>query len=63
MRLISELWHDIGVYRGVDFTGVFEISSKGRLKSCARWVKDTAGRELENLGLLQSYSWIWTVTS
>ena len=45
MRLISELWHDIGVYKGVDFTGKYEISSKGRLKSCARWIKDASGKE------------------
>lgn len=45
MRLISELWHDIGIYKGVDFTGIYEISSKGRLKSCARWIRDASGRE------------------
>lgn len=34
MRLISELWKDIGVFGGVDFTGKYKISSKGRVWSC-----------------------------
>ena len=40
MRLISELWKDIGVYKGVDYTGMFMISSKGRVKSLDRVVID-----------------------
>ena len=44
MRLISELWNDIGVYKGVDFTGKFKISSKGRLKKCPTRVKDSSGK-------------------
>ena len=38
MRLISELWKDIGVYKGVDYTGLYEISSKGRFRSLDRVV-------------------------
>lgn len=31
MRLISELWKDIGVYKGIDYTGLYKVSSKGRI--------------------------------
>ena len=31
MRLISELWKDIGVFKGVDFKGRYIVSSKGRV--------------------------------
>lgn len=44
MRLISELWKDIGVYKGVDFTGMYMISSKGRFKSLDRTITDKSGR-------------------
>lgn len=33
MRLISELWKDIGIYKGVDFEGKYAISTKGRVKN------------------------------
>ena len=45
MRLISELWKDIGVYKGVDYTGMYMISSKGRIKSLDRTVIDKMGRK------------------
>lgn len=31
MKLISELWKDIGVFKGVDFKGRYIVSSKGRV--------------------------------
>ena len=43
MRLISELWKDIGVYKGVDYTGMYEISSKGRFRSLSRTIIDKRG--------------------
>lgn len=45
MRLISELWKDIGVYKGVDYTGMFMISSKGRVKSLNRIITDKRGKK------------------
>lgn len=45
MRLISELWKDIGVYKGVDYTGMFMISSKGRVKSLNRTITDKRGKK------------------
>lgn len=45
MRLISELWKDIGVYKGVDYTGMYEISSKGRFRSLDRIIIDKRGKK------------------
>ena len=33
MRLVSELWKSIGIVRGVDFTGLYEVSTKGRIRN------------------------------
>lgn len=33
MRLVSELWKSVGVIRGVDFTGLYEVSTKGRIRN------------------------------
>lgn len=33
MRLISELWKDIGVFRKFDFKGKYIVSTKGRVKN------------------------------
>lgn len=43
MRLISELWKDIGIYKGIDYTGIYEISSKGRFRSLDRTIIDKRG--------------------
>lgn len=44
MRLKSELWKSVGVFKGVDFTGYYEISTFGRLRSLDRWI-DTKFRK------------------
>lgn len=43
MRLVSELWHDVGIIKGKDLTGKYKISSKGKLKSLDRWWTDDRG--------------------
>lgn len=36
MNLDGEEWKSVGTVKGVDFTGQYEVSNKGRLKSCER---------------------------
>ena len=33
MRLVSELWKSIGIVRGIDFTGLYDVSTKGRIRN------------------------------
>lgn len=43
--LEGEEWQDVGVVKGVDFTGMFEVSNKGRVKSLDRLVTFIDGRQ------------------
>lgn len=45
MRLVSELWKSVGVVNGIDFTGIYEISSRGRIKRLERVGTDKNGRK------------------
>lgn len=40
MRLVSELWKSVGIVNGIDFTGIYEISTKGRVKRLERTATD-----------------------
>ena len=42
--LEGEEWRDVGIVRGVDFTGWYEVSNKGRARSLDRIVTDALGR-------------------
>ncbi len=44
-NLEGEKWRDVGVVKGVDFTGMFEVSNKGRVKSLERLVTFVDGRQ------------------
>lgn len=46
MRLKSELWKSVGIFRGVDFTGYYEVSTFGRVRSLDRYVNTPSGRRL-----------------
>lgn len=45
MRLVSELWKSIGIVNGIDFTGIYEISTKGRVKRLERTATDKHGNK------------------
>lgn len=47
MRLKSELWKSVGIFKGVDFTGYYEISTFGRLRSLDRWIDTKFGKRFE----------------
>ena len=55
--LEGEDWKDVGIVKGIDFTGWYEVSNKGRAKSLDRIVTDTRGRNVpyngQLLGLFQ----------
>jgi|LGOV01.1.fsa_nt_gb hypothetical protein len=38
-----ELWKDIGVVKGVDYTGYYQISNQGNIRSLDRYVKSGFG--------------------
>lgn len=40
-----EIWKDIGVYKGVDFTGYFEVSTLGNIRSLDRWITTKDGKK------------------
>lgn len=41
----EEIWKSIGVYQGVDFTGCYEVSNKGRMRVLDRIIKYKSGKE------------------
>lgn len=43
-NLEGEEWRDVGVVKGIDFTGYYEVSNMGRVKSCERDVTFIDGR-------------------
>ena len=47
MRLKSELWKSVGIFKGVDFIGYYEISTFGRLRSLDRWIDTKFGKRFE----------------
>lgn len=40
-----EIWKDIGVYKGVDFTGYFEVGTLGNIRSLDRWITTKDGKK------------------
>lgn len=44
-NLEGEIWKSVGFYRGIDFTGCYEVSNKGRLKALDRTVTRGNGRK------------------
>ena len=50
MRLKSELWKSVGVFKGVDYTGWYDISSKGRVKSLDRIITEKNGKTRKHKG-------------
>lgn len=50
MRLKNELWKSVGVFKGVDYTGWYEISSKGRVKGLDRIVTEKNGKTKRHKG-------------
>lgn len=50
LRLVSELWKDVGLFKGVDFTGYYRISSKGNLIGLDRTIMDKNGKEYHHKG-------------
>lgn len=40
-----EIWKDIGIYKGVDFTGYFEVSTLGNIRSLDRWITTKDGKK------------------
>lgn len=42
---MEEIWRSIGIYQGVDFTGCYEVSNKGRMRVLDRVVKYKNGKE------------------
>lgn len=48
MRLKTELWKSVGVFKGVDFTGYYEVSTFGRLRSLDRWIDTKFGKRFKN---------------
>ena len=43
--LEGEEWKSIGVVKDVNFTGMYEVSNKGRIRSLDRLITDTLGRK------------------
>lgn len=62
--LEGEEWQDVGVVKGVDFTGMFEVSNKGRVKSLDRLVTFIDGRQrwfherLREFNTTKGYKWM-----
>ena len=50
LRLVSELWKDVGLFKGIDFTGYYKISSKGNLIGLDRTIMDKNGKEYHRKG-------------
>lgn len=50
--LEGEEWRDVGIVKGVDFTGWYEVSNKGRARSLDRIVTDALGRNTLYSGCL-----------
>lgn len=44
-----EIWKSVGVYKGIDFTGYYEASNFGHIKSLSRRIKQSNNRE-RNIG-------------
>jgi len=40
---MDEIWKSIGVYRGIDYTGMYEVSNMGRVRSVDRYVNNNGG--------------------
>lgn len=47
--LPGEEWRDIGIFKDVDYTGIYQVSNLGRVKSLNRYRKNKYG----NLALIQ----------
>lgn len=41
----EEIWRDVGVYDGVDFTGCYEVSNKGGVRALDRIIMRKNGRK------------------
>lgn len=53
MRLVSELWKSVGIVRGVDFTGLYEVSTKGRIRN-ARNLNIITYRHIDVCGYIET---------
>ena len=40
IRVIHEEWRSVGIYRGIDYTGYYEVSNFGRVRSLDRYVNN-----------------------
>ncbi len=49
-----EIWKDIGVLKGVDFTGYYQISNLGRIKSLERWRSNGNGGYIQKERILKN---------
>ena len=52
---MTEVWKDIGVLKGIDFTGYYQISNLGRVKSLERVVKGRSGGQLLKERILSNW--------
>ena len=53
----EEIWKDVGIYNGVDFTGCYEVSNKGNVRALDRIVVCKNGQKQTKSGhIMKQYS-------
>lgn len=52
---MDEIWKSIGVYRGIDYTGMYEVSNMGRVRSVDRYVNNNGSMSFRKGKILSTF--------